>query len=839
MGKPRILIVEDEAIIARDMKKLLESKGFEIVDIVSSGEEAIEQTEENKPDLILMDIILNGDLDGVSTTEIIKQKHDIPFIFITAHSDEMTLNRLKETEPFGYLAKPVKRDALYSSIEIALYKHRIEAKLKKSENRYKAIVEDQTELIIRAKPDGTITFVNQAFSRFFGRNPEDWAGANIFTTFPGSDHFISADASTSLATERPVLEKNITMLHQNGSTRFLQVRERGLFTEHGDLTEIQSVGRDITARTMAEAEKEKTAAELRNRINELNCLYGISKFVEQPGEEIEKVFQEIVDLVPPAMRYPKEVCARIRIKGQTFSSNKTCKKNHDCEKYHYISLRRDILIKGIPKGEINIFYNKDMPDIAGNPFSREEKDLLNAISERLGRILERRQTEESNERILQTAIDGFYISDNFGNFLKVNDAYCKMAGYSSSELLTMTVGELESKKTHDEIIAHSNWVRKQGHDRFETQHRRKDKTIIDVDVSVNYVPIEEGWYFTFVRDITEYKKIQQAVRNSEQKYHNLFEYANDSIFVVDPGTRRFIEINEKAAEHLGYTKEELLKLKVDDINQPMTTELQNTIINSLEKTGNIIYEHAHRRKDGTIVPVEISSQVFRYDTNIVFQNFVRDITRRKETEEQLKQTVREKEALLKEIHHRIKNNLQVISSLLSLQSEYIVNEQDRDFFTASQDRIFSMSLVHELLYQSNDLARINFLKFTNELIQQLMNSHPIDPGQVSITLSVNQILLPINQAIPCALIINELISNAFKYAFPPGRKGTINLEFSIENNQYLLAISDDGIGLPSGINIYKPESLGLQLINDFTNQLGGSIEVLPDAGAHYRIHFPL
>jgi len=214
--------------------------------------------------------------------------------------------------------------------------------------------------------------------------------------------------------------------------------------------------------------------------------------------------------------------------------------------------------------------------------------------------------------------------------------------------------------------------------------------------------------------------------------------------------------------------------------------------------------------------------------------FISDITERKRAEELLKTGLAEKEILLKEIHHRVKNNMQVISSLLSLQVDTLDDPAVRDALRASQNRVKSMALIHEHLYQSKNLSKIDFSEYTVSLVRTIMNMYPA--GRVKTEVSVHDIHLDIDRAIPCGLIINELVTNCVKHAFPEGRGGRIEvLMHGTEEGRYELVVADDGVG---GFEDERStSSLGMRLIKSLVTQLKGRIWIDSTAGTRIRILF--
>jgi len=217
------------------------------------------------------------------------------------------------------------------------------------------------------------------------------------------------------------------------------------------------------------------------------------------------------------------------------------------------------------------------------------------------------------------------------------------------------------------------------------------------------------------------------------------------------------------------------------------------------------------------------------------ESLLKEIEERNKIELQLKQSLKEKDVMLREIHHRVKNNMQIISSLLSLQTKYITDEDALQVFSNSQDRIRSMALVHEKLYQSEDFSSINFTEYIKELIQ---NIHHPERHDIIISLDLEDVIIDINKAIPCGLIVNELITNAFKHAFPEDHKGEIKISMLIhDDDSYKLIVSDDGIGLPKSLDWKETSSLGLQLVNGLVRQLQGKIDVDSEGGAKFTIIF--
>jgi len=214
-----------------------------------------------------------------------------------------------------------------------------------------------------------------------------------------------------------------------------------------------------------------------------------------------------------------------------------------------------------------------------------------------------------------------------------------------------------------------------------------------------------------------------------------------------------------------------------------------------------------------------------------------DVTDRMRAEQQIKTSLREKEMLLQEIHHRVKNNLQVILSLLSLQSKYVEDERTLQMFQESQNRVRSMVFIHEKLYRSKDVSRIDFADYVSNLAANLMHSYGL-AGRVKLHVDVKDVRLGVNAAIPCGLIINELVTNSLRHAFPADRRGRVDIALRAEDDRrYVLSVSDDGVGLPADFDFNDCESLGMELVSTLTQQLGGTMKVDQSDGTRFEIAF--
>jgi PAS domain S-box-containing protein len=370
--------------------------------------------------------------------------------------------------------------------------------------------------------------------------------------------------------------------------------------------------------------------------------------------------------------------------------------------------------------------------------------------------------------------------------------------------------------------------------------------------AIVFVDTENRERFT-ERDLTQgtvlASQVAQALENSElfsqvnqlqEQYRVATEALNDAVFTLD-AQGQFAFGNAAGERLTGYRLEEMLGHPFADLVAP---EDLPRLVDRFQRAiaGESISPHVEVemiRKDGRHVPVELSMANLILDGHIAGRvGVARDITERRRVDAQIKASLQEKEVLLKEIHHRVKNNLQIISSLLNLQSKYIKDPYMLQTFNDSQNRIKSMALIHEILYQSRDIARIDFSEYIRNLMIHLFRSYGDHSKAITFEVNVKNIMLGVDTAISCGLIINELVSNSLKHAFSDGRSGKIYIEVSEKNaNRLILIVQDDGIGFQKGIELGTMDSLGLKLVIALTNQLSGSVELDNTSGTMFKILF--
>jgi len=334
-------------------------------------------------------------------------------------------------------------------------------------------------------------------------------------------------------------------------------------------------------------------------------------------------------------------------------------------------------------------------------------------------------------------------------------------------------------------------------------------------------------------EIEERKQAQAALRESEEKYRTLFDMESDALALMDIETGDILDVNKAFINLYGFRKEEILCMKNTDFSaEPHKTQksVQNHEIN--------IPIRYHKKKDGTVFPTEISASVFEYQGREVLIGAVRDITERKHAEEQIKTSLREKEILLREIHHRVKNNFEIISSLLDMSSMRTDSQETQNLLLNARSRIHSMSLIHSQLYQTDRFDRIDMDRHISELSHHLLCVYG-SGKKIDLILTPSKVYLSVSQAIPCALVLNELISNVFKHAFREKKQGTVRISISTPDpTTVLIQVIDDGDGIPEGLDIHSQTGLGLKMARHLVSgQLKGEMRVKNDSGTEISIQF--
>jgi PAS domain S-box-containing protein len=348
-----------------------------------------------------------------------------------------------------------------------------------------------------------------------------------------------------------------------------------------------------------------------------------------------------------------------------------------------------------------------------------------------------------------------------------------------------------------------------------------------------------------LRDISTEVAKDTAPRGSmDQRFERVVEYApNAMILISAEGLMEMV--NAQTEIIFGYARSELLGQPIEMLVPARFRSGHPKLRGSYTHNPNPRPMGAGRdlyalRKDGSEFPVEIGLNPITTGENPQVLAAISDISERKHREEQIARSLREKETLLSEVHHRVKNNLQIVHSLLDMQTSSVADRQARDALIDSCNRVRSMAQIHQSLYQSEDIAKVNFANFCEGLISSLFAAYNIDMERIRVKSDLADVELAIDQAVPCGLVANELIANALKHGFPGAHSGEITISTrKDEKNVVELTVSDTGVGMPDGFEFGKDNGLGLQLIELLVDQIGGTLRVDTSGPTTFVITFAI
>jgi PAS domain S-box-containing protein len=453
---------------------------------------------------------------------------------------------------------------------------------------------------------------------------------------------------------------------------------------------------------------------------------------------------------------------------------------------------------------------------------------------------------------VQRAPDGIFWLNRDGGFDYVNEQACKALGYSREELLNLRLWEVDVVYARE--LWEKNWevwerARGESVERIESWHRRKDGSLVPIEAVGQHIWAANGksLHVGYIRDITERKQAERAVRHSEDRLRQVAHVYDIGVFDHNHLTNEIYWSAElRSYWGIGLDDPVSLDILVDGVHPDDRSRVKAAVERAHDPAGDGRYNVQHRinHPDGSLRWIDTRSQTF-FEGLGAARHAVRtvgalvDVTARIAAEEALRESLREKETLLREVHHRVKNNLQIIASLLHFQAKKIRDPADLAAFSEGRDRLRSMILVHEKLYQSRGLTRIDFGSYLRSLAWELQRSQVERAGRrIEVRVEAAALALPIESALPCGMIVCELLTNVFKYAYPEGRRGDAVLRIVVDSYHVHLTVSDSGIGLPAEFDPERSTTFGWQLIHNLTTQLGGMLAISREAGTHVTVSFP-
>jgi PAS domain S-box-containing protein len=376
-------------------------------------------------------------------------------------------------------------------------------------------------------------------------------------------------------------------------------------------------------------------------------------------------------------------------------------------------------------------------------------------------------------------------------------------------------------------------------------------SLFDDPETITVIQTYKGWGFVIVSSIFIYilvqinnKMLGDVIRDKEivqSELEAIFEQAPVGI-AYHKENENWLRVNQQLSDMLGYSKSELLELDFSDFIHPDDLDEGRKNDRKLIEDGNKSYktEKRYLKKDGSVLIGRLSKAIISHknkEENYILA-IVEDITRQKEIENDLKKVLHEKELLLAEVHHRVNNNLALINGLLEMEIDNIRNAECNNLFKKCQSRIKSIGIVHQKLYQANDFSNLPLNEYTEEILSTIQNNWNNGTKDITYRSHVENVSLNVNQAIPCGLVLNELVTNACKHAFNNGQQyPEINVDIREEDNRIILKVSDNGIGLSETVSPVEAETLGFTILKTLCKQLNAEMEVENETGTTITIRF--
>ncbi|MBN2077339.1 MAG: PAS domain S-box protein [Spirochaetes bacterium] len=731
---------------------------------------------------------------------------------------------------------------------------RAEELLRESERKYRTLVEENPFLICTIRPDGDTLFVNRYVQEVTGYSVEEVVGADWWELFyPGKLRAQKDELFRAFETG-DVRGYEMQLSCRDGGTRILQWNSFNRWDDDGLLVEINGVGMDVTERKRAEWALRQSEEKHRTLFETM-----------AQGVVYQDADGAIVSANPAAERILGLTLDRIT--GRTSVDERWRAVREDGTAYpgeEHPAMRalrtgREVLddIMGV-YNPIDASYRWIIVNAIPRFHKGEDRPFqVYTTFEDITSLRETRMKLQFQLQFLNLVINAInvpiFFKDIRGVYVGCNHAFEVYLGLPLSEIIGKSVLDVAPRELAEHYHAMDNeLLQKGGEQVYEARVRFADGSSHDVIFSKSVYHDERGGVGGIVGimvDITERKRAEEAVRESERFAQSTVNALDASIAILDE-TGEIVSVNRAWREFAlanggdsARVSEGADYLAVCDRASGEGSEgaadfaagIRRVMEGTLDRYEQEYTCDAPDEKRwfiGRVTPFPGAGPV-----RIVVAHM--NITERKLAEERIRASLHEKEVLLREIHHRVKNNMQVISSLMGLQSSYIEQGADvRSAFQDMQKRIKTMAIVHEKLYQSADFGRIDFREYMASLASTVFQTFSVIPGRVSLKLDVESVVTGIDMAIPCGLIVNELVSNALKHAFPGNRKGTITVSMKKMKGGYRVSVKDNGIGLPAGFSMNTDSSLGMRLVGVLSRQINGNLKFITGKGAEFVVSFP-
>lgn len=777
---------------------------------------------------------------------------------------------------------------LYSIIHDVTERKKIENELKEGRNMLQSIMDNSPSAIFIKNVKGQYILINRNFEKMFSLKSSDVLNKLDLDFMPEKIAKLCMERDRCVFENGEIIETEEVLTYKDKLCTYLTVKFP-LYDSNGLINGLCAMSSDITdkkrfeQRILKELKINQTFAKLTEHLlgRKLDTK-GISKLILDEAMELtqsghgftgeidsatgDAIAHTLTDMLDKECKLAKELDKISFPKGRDGYNGLWGYALNTLKGFYTNNPAEHVSYKGcIPEGHIKLHNYLSVPvllegaligqiAVANSIRDYTDEDLL--IIERLAVLFAVAIEREKADIALKKSEFLFKTQFNVGNigitiypldkgFSVVNKKLSSITGYSAEELSKMKWTDLCYKEDIKNGQAYFNQILKGEIDNYQREMRivNKNGSIVNAHLTVSCYRKPDGtvdFIVSYLQDITERIKMEEALKKSEFLFKTQFEFGNIGIAITSPD-KGFIEVNQKYCDIIGYNKEELSKMAWIDYSHRDDLEPGLTYFRQmLNREGNN-YEFDKRliHKNGSTIYVHLISSCYRKpDGTIDFLiTYMQDITKNKEMERKITASLREKELMLGEIHHRVKNNMAVIMAILSMQRSGITDKDQLALFKEAENRIKSMAIVHEKLYRSKNLATVDFREYINSLTTELFNAYKLN--NIKLSLDIKDINLEIDAAVPCGLLLNELISNSLKHAFPGGSTGEIFIGMkNIPDKRIELIVRDNGIGISRDINIRNTESIGMQLIIGFVeSQLEGKLECNIDNGTEFKAIF--
>jgi PAS domain S-box-containing protein len=717
-----------------------------------------------------------------------------------------------------------------------------ERKLLETQKYLRLLIDSSIDMIIASDKDGNITEFNASAERSFGYTREEALKMNVKQLYKNDQE--GKRIYNRLIEENSYFSGEIMNKRKNGEEFYCFLSASILRNEEGEILGSMGISRDISDRLQAERELRLREEKYRAVFNQ--AYTGIALVSVQKGRYIEVNERlcsmlgysrnELLEMSVSELQLPGDL-SRLP-KGEDFIKLGF---RHIVDEHRYRHKNGDTVFVNITitlvRGDDNqplhfVYVYEDLTP------KRKAEEKLRIQASKLNAVI------ESSSHIIWT-IDRNSLLTSFNK----NYTYWFGKSYIDQPYIGLDMIAYSKKISEEYAAFWDDKVQKTfagNPQHFELPLAMKDGSVAWREVFLNPIhgPGDEIIEVSCIaHEITEMKRAQEKIHRQAEQLNAIIESSTHMIWTADR-QHRMTSFNKQQSDWImrAYGMRPFVGMDIDDVKKRTGEHYANFWDEKFDATfaGKPQYfESKFEHKNGEVTWREVYLNPIRNEKGEIIELscIAHDITEKKAIDENLRQSLKEKEVLLKEVHHRVKNNLQVISSILNLQKAYVRDKKTLELLHESQNRIKSMAFVHESLYQTKDFSNINFADYIGNVTRNLMHSYASTESPPELELSLAPIQLNLDTAIPCGLIINELLSNSLKYAFRKTKNGKISLVLTENKGNIKIVIADNGSGLPETVDYRNTESLGLQLVVTLVEQINGKIKLENKKGAKFTIEF--